>query len=135
VIPVAPDSLSSSSTEPTHTIFKNCVNRETTGFYIIHTSSRSSLAHRGIGVPQYRFLEIFQSRAFASQFPNLLSPTLCGTLEPFKDDQTGNEDYTADRYEPPRTCIVINKFVHNRGHSNKPRWDGAVDQRCPRPAD
>lgn len=44
------------------------------------TSSKSALAHSGIGVPQYRFLDMFQSRALAIQFPNLPSPTLAGTL-------------------------------------------------------
>jgi hypothetical protein len=34
-----------------------------------------------MGVPQYRFLETFQSRALANQFPNRLSPTLWGTLD------------------------------------------------------
>ena len=44
------------------------------------TSSMSSETQSGIGVPQYRFREIFQSRALASQLPNRPSPTLWGTL-------------------------------------------------------
>jgi hypothetical protein len=44
------------------------------------TSCMSSLAQRGIGVPQYLFLEIFQSRAFFSHPPNLPSPMFAGTL-------------------------------------------------------
>ena len=39
----------------------------------------SSLTHNGMGVPQYRLRETFQSRAFAIQLPKRPSPTLCGT--------------------------------------------------------
>lgn len=45
------------------------------------TSSKSSLTHRGMGVPQYLFLEIAQSRASFSQFPNRFSRTNSGTLQ------------------------------------------------------
>lgn len=44
------------------------------------TSDISSEAHRGMGVPQYRLRETFQSLAFLSQFPNRFSPTYSGTL-------------------------------------------------------
>lgn len=45
------------------------------------TSSKSLLTHSGIGVPQYLFLEIAQSRASFSQFPNRFSRTNSGTLQ------------------------------------------------------
>lgn len=45
------------------------------------TSSKSSLTHRGIGVPQYLFLEMAQSRASFSQLPNRFSRTNSGTLQ------------------------------------------------------
>jgi hypothetical protein len=56
VIPVTPLNLSNSSMLPTQT-----------------TSSKSSLVQSGIGVPQYRFLEIAQSLAFSNQFANRFS--------------------------------------------------------------
>lgn len=45
------------------------------------TSSKSSLTQRGMGVPQYRFLEMAQSRASLSQFPKRFSRTNSGTLQ------------------------------------------------------
>lgn len=80
VIPFTPDNVSNSSTEPTAMTWKLIRNwmPETN---VCDTSSISSLTHKGIGVPQYRFRETFQSRADASQFPNRLSPTLWGTLQ------------------------------------------------------
>lgn len=45
------------------------------------TSSKSSLTHSGIGVPQYLFLEIAQSCASFNQFPNRFSRTNSGTLQ------------------------------------------------------
>lgn len=62
------------------------LNRTSACYFFLHfgvslTSSKSSLTQRGIGVPQYRFLEIAQSRASLSQFPKRFSRTNSGTLE------------------------------------------------------
>lgn len=61
------------------------------------TSFMSSLAHSGIGVPQYRFLEMFQSRAFLSQPPNRPSPTFCGTQRVFSLFATSRSETCATR--------------------------------------
>ena len=45
------------------------------------TSSPSSLIHRGMGVPQYLFLDIAQSLASLNQLANLFSLTNSGTLQ------------------------------------------------------
>jgi hypothetical protein len=48
---------------------------------VVDTSLKSSLTQSGRGVPQYRFLEIFQSWAFPIQFANRFSCTNEGTLD------------------------------------------------------
>lgn len=101
-MPVTPDNLSSSSTEPTHTIYSSRSQRRRHLAYGGHTSSKSSLAHSGMGVPQYRFREMFQSRAFASQLPNLWSPTFCGTLHTL--GQRTATLYTAHTIAHHRVC-------------------------------
>lgn len=128
VIPVTPDSVSSSSTEPMHTILKDIALGQCDMCFMRHTSSMSSLAQSGSGVPQYRFREMFQSRALASQFPNLLSPTLCGTLEVESSQQA--ENYRKPGRNKPSCALVIrNQFVYNGTDPYKPHWDGAIKQR------
>ena len=61
------------------------------------TSFMSSLAQSGIGVPQYRFLEMFQSRAFFNQPPNRPSPTFCGTHRVFSLFATRRSETCATR--------------------------------------
>ena len=52
LIPVAPDNLSSSSTEPMHTIYGGKAQQSSQLDDDTYTSSMSSLTHKGIGVPQ-----------------------------------------------------------------------------------
>src|SRR5277367_2299565 len=74
VIPLTPESSSSSATDPIQTTYS-----EYRGL-VRATSLKSSLVQSGRGVPQYRFLEIFQSWALLIQFANRLSWTKVGTL-------------------------------------------------------
>ena len=97
-----------------------------------HTSSKSSLTQIGRGVPQYRLRDMFQSRAFASQFPNLLSPTDCGTLCTRGSMTEASISRTLD--EPSRFLIVFHKLIYNRLYSNEPGGYGTVDQGCTRSA-
>ena len=95
-----------------------------TQLVIAHTSSKSSLTHRGIGVPQYRFREIFQSRALANQLPKRLSPIDCGTL-PNTVRSGGTE--TDEVHVPPRFFVVFHELIDNWLHPNKPGRDGPVE--------
>lgn len=82
----------------------------------------SSLAHNGIGVPQYRLREMFQSRAAFNHPPNLPSPTLAGTL------------HVSITYEkvpidlPSGLLVVRNKLVRQVRDSNEPSRDSSVDE-------
>ena len=77
VMPLRPDKVSSSSSDPTHDL--NAGSQHTVPSKDARHTSRLSLTHNGIGVPQYRFLETFQSRALEIQLPKRPSPTCCGT--------------------------------------------------------
>lgn len=57
----------------------------------------SALAHSGMGVPQYLFLEMFQSLAFFNHMPNLFSPTVAGTHLVFSLSATSLSDMSATR--------------------------------------
>lgn len=94
------------------------LNIQSTKIYLL-TSSPSSLVQRGIGVPQYLFRDIAQSRAFWSQLAKRFSFTKSGTLS-----NEGLTDYIIKLTVWPQvfhlncliSCcclmILVNSFCH-----------------------
>ena len=84
-----------------------------------------------MGVPQYRFRETFQSRAFAIQFPKRPSPTLCGTLWRYA---LALVQAILSRYHciPSSFLVVGHNLVNNGLYSDEPRRYCTINQWGPR---
>lgn len=85
----------------------------------------SSLAHKGIGVPQYLFLDTFQSLALEIQFLNRPSPTYCGTLDSIRYRSYWGEN----KGLPAGFVIVRDEKLRVLLYADEPHREGTVDQR------
>lgn len=90
-----------------------------------HTiSSKSSLTHKLIGVPQKRLRDTAQSRASRNQLANRFSLTNDGTLN--KLNQIA-EPLSLNGNLPVRLIVVGKKLGYNLFHADEPRWNGFVE--------